>query len=82
MSNSTSLEQLRGWIRGVSEDDPHNDEEKIIALFHELSSDAERYRWLKRTDPRQVCAIAWRFKVACAFDEPDQAIDAVLRVDY
>lgn len=42
--------------------------------------DAERYRWLLETSPATLAMIAYRFKSATAFGDPQQAIDAAMGV--
>jgi hypothetical protein len=44
----------------------------------ERMCDAERYRWLKSVAPSVICGIAYREKAACAFSDPDQAVDAAM----
>jgi hypothetical protein len=52
--------------------------DKAVAFIRELHQDASRYHWLIKTDPGAVCAIAWRIKDACEYDDPNQAIDAAI----
>ena len=42
-------------------------------------TDAEKYRWLLKQAPVQVAAIAWAFKEATAFDDPDAAVEAAMK---
>jgi len=43
-----------------------------------LRADAVRYRWLREQAPDAICSVAWRQKGACAYGEPDAALDAAI----
>ena len=49
--------------------------QRLREALREREQDAERYRWLRKTDPSALAAIAWRVPAACIYPGPDSAID-------
>ena len=69
------------------EGDPVAEIESMRKALAEMSveqesfrKDAKRYLYAKARNPSALCAIAWGVKAACAFDEPDAAMDAAMAV--
>lgn len=81
MSASTRqiIETLEELLR-LTDDVPEILRDAYVALVRE-STDARRYRWLRKyATPPTLASIAWgHSNKACVFSDPDAAIDAARR---
>ena len=66
----------RAWV--IAALDQSAEIARLRVELDTLRQDARRYRWLVQENSDAVACIAWRYRSACKYGDPDQAIDAAM----